>query len=141
MNIREDNGKEIQKILDIIGPENGTIRTDSEWAFSVYYSERSKDTLTIEMCLRTDYNGDPLFDPLMRIELTLGVDGKVTEATPVYYLSQTLFYTEEIYSKENPSCYDPKLCEKADELDARLSEWIKMLKIQGYFSGRTVSLT
>ena len=30
MSIREDNGKEIQKILDMIGPENAVIRTDHD---------------------------------------------------------------------------------------------------------------
>lgn len=134
MNIRQINGKHIKEILDKIGPNDAVIRTKNEWAFSVYYSERSVDTITIEMCLNTDYHGDPLFDPLMRIELALDSEGNITEARPLYYLSRTLFYTEEIYSEGNPACYNPKLYKKAKELDSRLSEWLEMLRIQGYLT-------
>ena len=139
MNIRQENGKAIKEILDKIGPEDAVIRTTSEWAFSVYYSERSEDSLTIEMCLNTDYQGDPLFDPLMRIELALDPKGKITEARPLYYLSRTLFYTEEIYSEGNPACYNPTLYKKAGELDSRLAEWLTMLKIQGYLTDGVIS--
>lgn len=139
MNIRQNNGKHIKEILDKIGPDDAVIRTENEWALFVYYSERSEDTLTIEMCLNTTYQGDPLFDPLMRIELALDPDGNITEARPLYYLSRTLFYTEEIYSEGNPACYNPKLYKKADELDSRLLEWLKMLRIQGYLTEGVVS--
>ena len=139
MNIRQKNGKLIKEILDKIGPEDAVIRTKNEWALSVYYSERNEDSLTIEMCLNTDYQGDPLFDPLMRIELTLDSGGKITEARPLYYLSRTLFYTEEIYSEGNPACYNPNLYKKAKELDSRLSEWLEMLEIQGYLTEGIVS--
>ncbi len=139
MNIRQINGKHIKEILDKIGPNDAVIRTKNEWAFSVYYSERSVDTITIEMCLNTDYQGDPLFDPLMRIELDLDSNGNITEAKPLYYLSRTLFYTEEIYSEGNPACYNPKLYKKSNELDSRLSEWLEMLWIQGYMTEGVVS--
>ena len=139
MNIRQKNGKLIKEILDKTGPEDAVIHTKNEWAFSVYYSERTGNSLTIEMCLNTVYQGDPLFDPLMRIELALDPEGNITEARPLYYLSRTLFYTEEIYSEGNPACYDPALYKKAKELDLRLSEWLEMLRIQGYLTEGTVS--
>ena len=134
MNIRQENGMLIKEILDKIGPEDAVIHTKNEWAFFVYYSDRSEGSLTIEMCLNTDYQGDPLFDPLMRIELALDSEGNIAEARPLYYLSRTLFYTEEIYSEGNPACYNPKLYKKAQELDSRLSEWLEMLRIQGYLT-------
>ncbi len=139
MNIRQNNGRLIKEILDKIGPNDAIIRTKNEWEFSVYYSERSENTLTIEMCLNTDYGGDPLFDPLMRIELDLDSNGNIIEAKPLYYLSRTLFYTEEIYSDGNPACYNPKLYKKAKELDSRLAEWLEMLKIQGYLTEGVVN--
>ena len=138
MNIRSENAARIKEILDMIGPENASVHTQSDWVFSVYYSESDEDSLTIEMCLSSDFGGDPLFDPLMRIRLTKDADGNYTEAIPLYYLSQTPFYTEEIYSEDNPSCYDPALTKKADELDSRLAEWIVMLKAQGYLNGGTI---
>ena len=139
MNIRQNNGRLIKEILDKIGPNDAIIRTKNEWEFSVYYSERSENTLTIEMCLNTDYGGDPLFDPLMRIELDLDSNGNIIEAKPLYYLSRTLFYTEEIYSDGNPACYNPNLYKKAKELDSRLAEWLEMLKIQGYLTEGVVN--
>lgn len=135
MNIKEKNGKEIQKILNSFGHGDPIIvRSRSEWIFEICESEFDERSLTIEMCLFTRYNGDPLFDPLMRIRLMLDRAGNVTEAIPLYYQSKTLFYNEEIYSEGNPSCYDPKLYKKSNELDSRLSEWIQMLKVQGYLT-------
>ena len=139
MNLKEKNGKLIQEILDKIGPEDAVIHIKNDWAFSVYYSERDENSLTIEMCLSCDYQGDPLFDPLMRIELALDPEGNITEATPLYYLSRTPFFDEEIYSEGNPACYDPKLYKKAGELDSRLSEWLQMLKLQGYLTDGVIS--
>lgn len=139
MNIKQTNGKLIKEILDKVGPHDSVIKTQSDWAFSIYYSERDESSITIEMCLNTDYGGDPLFDPLMRIELSLDAEGNITEAKPLYYLSRTLFFCEEIYSEDNPSCYDPKLYEKAGELDSRLAEWLEMLRIQGYLTDGVIT--
>ena len=122
MNIKEKNGKEIQKILDSFGHGDPIIvRSSNEWQFEICQSEYDESSLTIEMCLFTHYNGDPLFDPLMRIRLVLDSDRTVTEAIPLYYQSKTLFYNEEISGN-------------SDELDSRLAEWIKMLKVQGYLT-------
>ena len=139
MEIRRENAKLMREILEKVGQEDAMISNGSDWDLCVYRSDETEDTLTVEMCLRSEYGGDPLFDPLMRIELALD-DGKVpVKATCVYYLSQTLFYTEEIYAAENPACYDPKLTEKADELDSRLAEWLKMLKVQRYLPDGAVT--
>ncbi len=138
MNIREENAKKISEILEMIGPEDASVRTDNDWALSIFYSERTDRTLTIEMCMNTEYMGDPLFDPLMRIELVLDEDGRPVEAIPLYYLSRTLLTDEEIYARDNPSCYDPRLYERSDELDERLSEWLVNIRLQGYLTAGTV---
>ncbi|MCR5590638.1 MAG: hypothetical protein K6F73_03835 [Lachnospiraceae bacterium] len=135
MNIQEANGKQIAKILEMIGPGDTQIRTKSEWVLSIYYSDRDDNTLTIEMCLSISLQGDPLFDPLMRIELALNDKEEIISARPIYYLSTSPFYTEEIYAKDNSSCYNPKLYEKTPgELDRRLNEWLGNLYIQGYLT-------
>ena len=140
MNIQESNGKQLAKILEMIGPGDTEIHTKSDWVLSVYYSDRDVHTLTIEMCLSISLQGDPLFDPLMRIELALNDNGEIQAATPVYYLSSSPFYTEEIYAKDNPSCYNPKLYEKKPgELDKRLHEWLGNLYIQGYLTDGVIS--
>ncbi len=137
--MKKSNAKQIKELLDLIGPENAAVRTQSDWILRVYYSERDEDSMTIEMCLSADFQGDPLFDPLMRIRLALDEGGNITEAFPLYYLSRTPFYTEEIYSEDNPSCYAPALTKKAGELDSRLAEWLKMLKVQGYLTNGTIT--
>lgn len=139
MNIRRENAKKIKALLDRIGPCNSSVRTQSEWAFLVFYSDRDDTSLTIEMCLQTDFRGDPLFDPLMKIKLILDPEGNPVEAIPLYYLCQTLFYNEEIYAEGNPSCYDPALYRKSGELDERLAEWLESLKIQGYLTGGVIT--
>ena len=139
MEIRRENAKLMREILEKIGPEDAMISNGSDWELCVYRSEETEEMLTVEMCLRSEYGGDPLFDPLMRIELALDNDKVPVEARCVYYLSRTLFYTEEIYSAENPDCYDPKLTAKADELDPRLAEWLKMLKAQRYIPDGAVT--
>ncbi len=139
MNIKEQNGKIIGELLDRIGPEDSMISTGSDWDLLVYRSDEDGDTLTIEMCLKSEYGGDPLFDPLMRIELT-PCGEKSFAASPLYYQSKTVFYEEEVYAEGNPSCYNPKLYEKkAGELDGRLSEWLTNLRIQGYLTGGTIT--
>ena len=140
MNIQESNGKTIQRLLDRIGPDNASITTENDWILKIYYSEQTPDNMTIEMCLTTSYNGDPLFDPLMKIRLDLGGDGRILSATPLYYLSRTLFYNKEIYSEGNPSCYDPRLYDTEDELDSRLESWLKNLEIQGYLTKGEITL-
>ena len=139
MDIKKENGNIIEELLEQIGPANTLIRTESDWSLAIYYSGLKEDATIIEMCLKTDYQGDPLFDPLMKIELIKDDNGKIVSANPLYYLSRTLFYEEEIYSKGNPDCWNPRLYEKADELDTRLSELLTNLRIQGYLTKGDIS--
>ena len=134
MNIREKNGRRIAEILEKTGPDDVIIRTDNEWDLRIYHSDRSDSSMTIEMCSTIDLQGDILFDPLMKIELSLDSDGKIIGATPVYYISQTIFCTEEIYAQGNPDCWDPVLYKKAGELDGRLSSWLDSIQMQGYLT-------
>lgn len=134
MTIKETNGKRIAEILTKAGPDDVIFQTQNEWDLRIYYSNRGENTMTIEMCSTIEYQGDTLFDPLMRIELTLDSNGQIKEAIPLYYISRTLFCEEEIYAKGNPDCWDPRLYKKADELDSRLSEWLDSIEIQGYLT-------
>lgn len=134
MDIKEKNGRRIAEILERTGPDDVIIRTDNDWDLRIYHSGSESKTLTIEMCSTLDFQGDILFDPLMRIDLSLNGEGKVVKANPVYYTSRTLFYTEEIYAEGNPDCWDPVLYKKAGELDRRLSEWLDNIQIQGYLT-------
>ena len=139
MDIRKENGKRIADILEQTGPNDVIIRTDNDWDLRIYHSDIENNTKTIEMCSTIDFQGDLMFDPLMKIELTLDDEGKIIEATPVYYLSKTLFCTEEIYAEGNPACWDPRLYKKAEELDGRLSEWLDSIRIQRYLTkGRII---
>ncbi len=139
MDIRERNGIRIAEILEKVGPEDAVIKVDgSEWNLEVYYTDRNDVMLTIEMCLVSRVHGESLVDPLMDIELSLDSEGHITKATPVHYMSRTLFSEEELYLKGNPDCWNPKLCVKGDELDRKLAVWLENLKIQGYISNGQV---
>ena len=98
----------------------------------------NEDMITIEMCLISRFHGESLVDPLMDIELNLDSEGHITQATPVHYMSKTLFSNEELYAKGNPDCWNPELYAKGDELDCRLSRWLENLMIQGYLSNGQV---
>ncbi|MCR5686176.1 MAG: hypothetical protein K6G81_12325 [Lachnospiraceae bacterium] len=139
MDIKKQNAIELEEILEKIGHEDAVIQTRNDWVLRVYYSEKTAESVSIEMCLSTDYQGESLFDPLMSIDLTVDDNGAAISASPVYYLSRTPFVDVEIYAEGNPSCYNPKLYEKPGELDSRLAEWLKNIKIQGYLSDGTVS--
>lgn len=134
MDIKKENGKILEELLKQIGPENTSISTESEWSLNIYYLELNEDSTTIEMCLKTNYQGDTLVDPFMKIELIKDESGKIVSANPLHYMSRTMFYEEEIYSKDNPDCWNPKLYEKAEELDTRLNKWLINLKVQGYLT-------
>ena len=134
MNIRKENGKRIADILEHTGADDVIIRTDNDWDLRIYHSDLNGSTKTIEMCSTIDFQGDILFDPLMKIALSLDNEGRIIEATPVYYISRTPFYTEEIYAEGNPDCWDPNLYKKASELDGRLSEWLDSIQIQRYLT-------
>ncbi|MCR5847614.1 MAG: hypothetical protein K6G75_05795 [Lachnospiraceae bacterium] len=134
MTIKESNGSKIAEILEKIGPDSAIIKTDRDWDLRIYYSSKDENSMTIEMCSSINLDGDTLFDPLMTIDLILDNEGKIHEAVPKYYMSQTIFCTEEIYSKDNPDCWNPKLCEKSEELDKRLAEWLESIQIQKYLT-------
>ena len=133
-NIREENAKKIARILKKIGPESARLRTRSEWDLRIYYSSREDNKLVIEMSSTSEYLGELFMDPLMKIELKLDDEGQIIEAVPLYYLSKTIFVTDEFYSEGNPECWNPKLYDKEGVMDFRLSAWLRNIRIQRYLS-------
>ena len=133
--LMERNGKRIAKILEHVGYEDSAIIIEKDWDLQVYISGREEDCITIEMCAYKDMNGDPLFDPLMRIELSTDASGNILSAKAVYYLSRSIFADIEIYAKDDPDCWNPDLYEKhRGELDERLSDWLDTIDMRGYLT-------
>ena len=133
--LMERNGKRIAKILEYVGYEDSAIIIEKDWDLQVFISGKEEGCTTIEMCAYRDYNGDALFDPLMRIGLSTDEDGNIQSAKAVYYLSRSLFADEEIYAKDDPECRDPGLYEKSRGLlDERLSLWLDNIDRRGYLT-------
>lgn len=133
--LREENGTRIAKILDHIGGKDSRIEIEDDWELQIYYSLKEDNCTTIEMCAYSSYNGDALFDPLMRIELDTDENEKIKSAKVIYYLSRTIFGDQEIYSKGNPDCCSEKLLEQREgELDERLSQWLYTIDMRGYLT-------
>ena len=138
--LREENAERIAGILEYIGDENSSILIEDDWELQIYYSLREEGCITIEMCAYSSRNGDALFDPLMRIELSTDENEKIKSAKAVYYLSRSIFGDEEIYAKGDPDCYSSKLYEKREgELDERLSDWLNTIDMRGYITKGKIS--
>ena len=130
-NVR-NNAKRISEILKKIGSHDGVIKLEGAWDLSVFYTQRDTNLLIIEMCASDRINGDTVVDPLMKIEISLDRNGEIVEAHPVYYQSQTPLAEIEIYSKDNPDCWNSELYEKPGQLDGKLSNWLDSIEVQGY---------
>ena len=126
------NAERVSEILKKIGSQDGVIKLDGAWDLSVFYTQRDANMIVIEMSASERINGDTVVDPLMKIELLLDGNGEIVEAHPVYYQSQTPLAEIEIYSKDNPDCWNPQLYEKPGQLDERLSNWLDSIDMQGY---------
>ena len=135
-----NNSDRISEILRKVGPSDGVIKLDGAWDLSVFYTQRDANMIVIEMSASERINGDTVVDPLMKIELTLDGNGRIIEAHPVYYQSQTPLAEIEIYSKDNPDCWNPKLYEKAGQLDEKLSNWLDTIELQGYLGAEKVEI-
>ena len=133
--LMERNGKRIAKILEYVGYEDSAIIIEKDWDLRVYFSSREEGCITIEMCAHNELNGDPLFDPLMRIELSTDENDNILSAKAVYYLSRSVFADIEIYAKDDPDCWNPDLYEKGrGELDERLKLWLDTIDMRGYLT-------
>ena len=133
--LMERNGKRIAKILEHIGYESSSIIIEKDWDLQIYMSAKEEGCITIEMCAHKELNGDSLFDPLMRIELSTDEADNILSAKAVYYLSRSVFADVEIYAKDDPDCWNPKLYEKyKGELDERLSNWLDTIDMRGYLT-------
>ena len=133
--LMERNGKRIAKILEYVGYEDSAIIIEKDWDLQVYFSGREEGCITIEMCAHKDMNGDSLFDPLMRIELSTDESDNILSAKAVYYLSRSIFADIEIYAKDDPDCWNPELYEKySGQLDERLCDWLNTIDMRKYLT-------
>ncbi len=133
--LMERNGKRIAKILEYVGYEDSAIIIEKDWDLQVYFSGREEGCITIEMCAHKDMNGDSLFDPLMRIELSTDESDNILSAKAVYYLSRSIFADIEIYAKDDPDCLNPELYEKySGQLDERLCDWLNTIDMRKYLT-------